>query len=163
MKLKLTLLSFLFCMTLRAQQPQVIICMTNCCLSVVDPQAWIDYAGGSYSERCGLAYMSRSGCFGNGAVFGISVAYCPPTNAVVAYVTSQCDPSAKCAGDSCIGIGQPISMPADCNHMDIAIFSRWGCCSITYCILGNIQSCSEGNGNPSMIVPELLEDEFWNQ
>jgi len=141
----------------KAQQPPKAACMTNCCIQIVDPHAWLVYNGGAYSEKCELIFASDGNCWDPAPALTITADYCASSNTVVAVVTIQCDPNTACGGGegggTCgTGGSFPITLPQDMDSVSIELYSLWGCCSLTYCIHGMTQ-CSQPIGSDIPPIP----------
>lgn len=130
-----------------AQQPPTQPCMTN--VTVVctnDSRVLVNGStnygiAGTYTNVSGMDLVSGGGIYGcdnSGTVLTFTTVGCNPSAVAVANIKYDCR-GYGCpneGGDGCgTGGNLTITMPPQCGYLAVRIFSRYGCCTLDYCIL----------------------------
>ncbi len=141
MKKLLVLLSLFAATQMFAQDPPppAVNCLTNCTVFMVNGSTGssTNYGGTNVSGSMSGAVLIASDC-DNGPTMTFFNDLCIAKPHTIAVVYYSCDTSQQCGGGYCPdGNAITIKIPAGKNSVTVRIFSIFGCCSLTYCVVGS--------------------------
>lgn len=141
------------------QQPPQAPCITNCVINCTN-DARVLIVGSTnygsietYTNASGMDLVSGGGIFGcdsSGTVLTFTTVGCNPNPVVVATISYDCS-GIGCSGQEGGGCDYTtksftITMPPQCGYLAVRIYSRYGCCTLTYCELYRNHCDLPGNG-----------------